>query len=173
MNHKKKPIIYTEESIPSTYQTGSTNPPKSHAGLLTFLLSLTILICGASTILSLMRINLLQKILQQTENQTCTMAFAEPAQTPAPYRSAAGFQGTPLDSFWQSYHDLPQGIYVTDPGNCPQLRTGDVILSIGQVSVCCWEDVDKQLQCYEPNAPIPVTVYRDGAQTQLTLINTP
>ena len=111
MRNKKKSIQYGTELVSSTYRTGSTVPPKNRAGFLTVVLSLVIFICGVSAILSLMRINLLQRILQQTENQTCTMAFAEPAETALAKDSRAlQFQGQPLDDFWRSYHDLPQGI---------------------------------------------------------------
>ena len=72
MNENKQP------ALPNTYQTGSTAPPKSHTGIVAFLLSATILICGISSIFSLMRINLLQKVAVQTEKQKCTMAFARP-----------------------------------------------------------------------------------------------
>ncbi len=168
MNNKKKPIQYGTGLISSTYQTGSTVPPKSRTGFLTVALSLVIFICGVSAILSLMRINLLQRILQQTENQTCTMAFAEPAETDTE-ACALTFQGESLNDFWRSYHDLPQGIYVTNPGGFRALQTGDVILCIGQTPVHSWSDLQTQLQNYKNGEPIPITVYRGGSQLQICI----
>ncbi len=167
MKYKKKPTSYTAAPT-STYQTGSTMPPKNRTGLLTVALSLVIFVCGVSAILSLMRINLLQRILQQTENQTCTMAFAEPTKTTADTRSLV-FQGETLDDFWRSYHDLPQGIYVTNPGGCRALQTGDVIVCIGQTPVHSWSDLETQLQNYRNGEPIPITVYRGGSQMQIRI----
>ena len=46
----------------NTYQTGSTQPPKSRGGLVAFLLVLVIVLLGAVTILGVMNIKLFQKL---------------------------------------------------------------------------------------------------------------
>ncbi len=46
----------------STYQTGSTHPPKSRGGLIAFLLVLVILLLGAVTILGVMNIKLFRQL---------------------------------------------------------------------------------------------------------------
>jgi len=169
MSKKKQPMEYTVEPI-STYQTGSTSPPKSHVGIVAFLLSATIFICGISTIFSLMRINLLQKVIVQTENQECTMAFAKvPAPAPAQFlQDQLQIQGEPLDAFWQSYHDLPQGIYVTQSCGQP-LCTGDVIVSLDHTPITDWEAIDELLSRHGAGDKIAVSVYRNDKQLQLEL----
>ena len=168
MNDKKQPTEYTAEA--SIYQTGSTSPPNSHAGIVTFLLSVTIFICGVSTIFSLMRINLLQKVIVQTENQECTMAFSDAEQPMAVQtcRSDLQIQGRPLNVFWQTYHNLPQGIYVTHSRNQP-LHTGDIILCVDNIPVSEWEQLDTVLSQHTPGDKVNVTVYRDEKQLQLTI----
>ena len=163
MNEKKQPTEYTREQTISTYQTGSTTPPKNRVGFLTILLSLVIICCGISTLLSLMRINLMQLLLRQTDAQKCTMAFSESEIKPARLdHSRLRFQGEPLDVFWQSYHQLPQGIYVTDSSQFQPLETGDVLVSIDGTNVTDWEAIDTLVCQYEPGQQISASVYRNG-----------
>lgn len=170
MNEKMQPTEYTRDQSNSTYQTGSTNPPKSHVGFLSVLLSLVIVFCGVSTILSMMRINLLQKILHQTQSQKCTMAFAEAEAAPAQLEhTSLGFHGKPLDAFWQSYHQLPKGIYVTDPGEAKPLKTGDVIVSADGTPIADWDALDQIAGQYEPGQQLTVSVYRNSDYVLLNL----
>lgn len=169
MNEKKQPVEFAVEPS-STYQTGSTSPPRSHGGIVAFLLSATIFICGVSTIFSLMRINLLQKVTVQTENQSCKMAFAENPQptTAKTLRSELLIQGEALDPFWQTYHNLPQGIYVTEVCGQP-LQSGDIIVRFGETPVADWEGLNQLISQYEPGDRVSVTVYRNDEQLQLEL----
>lgn len=169
MSEKKQPTEYSSEVV-STYQTGSTSPPNSHAGIVAFLLSVTIFICGVSTIFSLMRINLLQKVIVQAENQECAMAFASTEPSVAAQANPCDLQihGRSLNAFWQNYRDLPQGVYVTQSCSQP-LCTGDIILSIDRTPVSDWEQMNAILSQYSPGDRVTVTVYRNEKQLQLTL----
>lgn len=170
MNEKKQPTEYSREQSNSTYQTGSTKPPKSHAGFLSVLLSLVIVFCGISTILSMLRINLLQELLHQTQTQKCTMAFAEPETAPAQLEhTALRFHGETLDEFWQSYHQLPKGIYVTDPGEAQPLETGDVIVSAEGTPIADWTALEEIASQYEPGQQLSVSVYRNSEYVLLNL----
>lgn len=164
MNENKQP------ALPNTYQTGSTAPPKSHTGIVAFLLSATILICGISSIFSLMRINLLQKVAVQTEKQKCTMAFArpEPAGRIWEGENCLRIKGQPLNVFWQSYRQLPQGLYVSQAYDQP-LRSGDIILSLNQIPVTDWEMLFPLLEQYRTGDTVTVVIQRDGKQLQLEL----
>jgi len=163
MSENKQPTEQAQGQALSTYQTGSTTPPKSRVGFLTVLLSLIIVICGISTILSLMRINVMNMLLHQTETQKCSMAFTEPEAAPAKLeQSCLRFHGEPLDEFWQNYRQLPQGIYVTDPGDSQPLEAGDVLVSVGGTQVTDWDTVNTVVCQYEPGQKIPVSIYRNG-----------
>ena len=50
-----------ESREPDYYETGSTRPPKSHGGLIAFLLILVIFLCGLSSALGLLNIKLLSQ----------------------------------------------------------------------------------------------------------------
>lgn len=164
MNENKQP------ALPNTYQTGSTAPPKSHTGIVTFLLSATILVCGISTIFSLTRINLLQKVAVQTEKQKCTMAFSQPEPALAAWEeeNCLRIQGQPLNVFWQSYRQLPQGLYVSQAYGQP-LRSGDIILSLDQVPVTDWDMLSPLLEQYQAGDTVTVMIQRDGRQLELEL----
>jgi serine protease Do len=51
-----------------TYQTGSTNPPKSHSGLIAFLLIAVIFLAGVSSFLGIMNIRLFSALNEKTDN---------------------------------------------------------------------------------------------------------
>ena len=169
MNEKKQSPECVAEPV-STYQTGSTSPPRSHGGIVAFLLSATIFICGVSTIFSLMRINLLQKVTVQADNQTCKMAFAKVPQ-PEPVRASPDeyiIQGQTLDPFWRAYQDLPQGFYVTEVCGLPFL-SGDIIVRFGDTPVTDWESLQRLISQYKPGDRVSVTVYRNNQQLSLEL----
>ena len=170
MNEKKQPKEQQAVLPANSYQTGSTAPPKSHAGLVAVLLSATILICGISTIFSLMRINLLQKVMVQTEKQKCTMAFSA-AETPAmvyEQQNCLRIEGQPLNVFWQSYRQLPQGLYVSRAYGQP-LRSGDIILSLDQIPITDWDVLFPLLEQYATGDTVTALIQRDGTQMQLEL----
>jgi hypothetical protein len=156
--------------LSNTYQTGTTTPPKSYAGVVSFLLSATIVICGISTIFSLLRINLLQKWDTESKNQVCQLAFSEVPQAVS-YEGQPRdlpFRGEPVNTFWQNYHGLPQGIYVT---HCygQSLHVGDVITQLDGTPIQTWESIDRLLGRRQPGDTIEVTVFRQGQHLQMTL----
>ena len=135
MSEKKQPSQYPAPIPDSTYQTGFTAPPKSHMGIVAFLLSATIFLCGVSTISSLMRINLLQSMLAKTEKQKCAMAFSSPQAAPAEANQPGlEITGQALSPFWQRYHNLPRGVYVSSSGNA-LLQPGDILISLDNAPV--------------------------------------
>lgn len=172
MNENKQSSEYRApaEAEP-TYQTGSTDPPKSHVGIVSFLLSAVIFFCGISTILSLMRINLLQTLTAQAESRQCSLSFVSEAET----RSAAqdmselGFRGQTLSAFWQTYHALPEGVFITCADTDQAVRPGDVLLALDSQPVTTWEELLDLLKNYEPGDSVRVTVYRNGSQKQLPI----
>lgn len=165
MEENKQPTQYPSPSEP-TYQTGSTKPPESHADIITFLLSATIFLCGISTILSLMRINLLQKITEQTQTRQCDLSFVSEPH-PRPDLDALGFQGKVLPEFWQNYYALPEGVFITDTQPGQKLRPGDLLLAVDGKPVSSWEEVLSRLDKCAPGQQVCFTVFRDGARRQL------
>ena len=73
MNQNQYP--YNQQG--STYQTGSTRPPKSRGGLIAFLLVVVILLLGAVTLLGAMNVKLFKE-LAETEGITIIMTTHDP-----------------------------------------------------------------------------------------------
>lgn len=170
MNEHKQPIQYPAAAAEApTYQTGSTKPPKSHVGIVAFLLTAVIFLCGISTILSLMRINLLQKLSVQAENRLCQASFVTQPTTAKQAACRLGVQGLTLPDFWQDYQALPEGVFITYAETGQSLRIGDILLTVNGEPVSSWESLLALLDQYKAGDQLSITVHRDGANKQLKL----
>ncbi len=143
---KKQQTKYTEQfeswEQPS-YQTGSTQPPKSHSGVIAFLLVVVIFLCGISTALSVMNFRLLELLNTETSTEPPPVAFSQGDDLLVPEDAVAyplGFAGQPVSDFWQDYHDMPAGIYVAEVTESGITRTaglqpGDIIMQLDGLCV--------------------------------------
>ena len=153
---------------PTEYQTGSTTPPKNHGGLVAFLLSTAIFLCGISTILSLLRINFLQNWSDQTEKRLCKASFAADPTATSPI-TQIGFQGVALPDFWQDFQTLPEGLFITRANKDQALHPGDVLLSINGQRIQNWDHLTELLESFSPGDKVNATVFRNGSKMQLQL----
>ena len=92
-NYKPK---YAREEEPweeNSWQTGSTNPPKSRGGLVAVLLVLVIFLSGIVTVLGILNVKLFQQLKQQESHEDLAISYnleelppetTEPAQTLPP-----------------------------------------------------------------------------------------
>lgn len=161
-----------------TYQTGSTKPPKNYGGIIAFLLVLVIFLCGISTGLGLMNIHLFRQLT--TIQEPCAVAFSEAPESQV-YNTddslvdfALGFTGQGVPEFWQHYHDLPQGVYVTEvtDGSCAHkwgILPGDVLTHLDSIPVPNAETLESLLQTLAPGSVVNVDIYREGAALTLTI----
>lgn len=171
MSEHKRPTEYPEAvTAEPTYQTGSTKPPKSHQGIIAFVLSAVIFLCGISTILSLMRINLLNKWNTQAENRMCQASFVTTPAFTETDSCQFGIQGQTLPDFWQDYHALPEGVLITYAQSGRTLQAGDILLKVNGQPVTCWEDLLSLLDKYPSGDQVTVTVHRGGINKQLRFI---
>lgn len=158
---------HTTESAQATYQTGSTQPPKSRVGIIAFLLVLVIFLSGISTALGLMNIRLFQKLNAIEETEAGPVVFSRGAVCELPESVTTfplGFAGQEVPLFWQTYHHLPAGIYVvevTDDSNHP-LLPGDILTELEGTALNNAEDFLTLLSGYLPDREVTVTVYRGG-----------
>ena len=159
-----------------TYRTGGTQPPKSHGGLIAFLLALVIFLCGISTALGLMNIRLFRQLTALSKEETSPVVFSKAATADEDMtESPLGFQGQEVSPFWQNYHDLPQGIYVTevlpDSNACKQgVLPGDVLISIDNVAVPDMATLQQLLSAHQTGDPVLATFIRQDQTIDLTLI---
>lgn len=181
MKNKK---IQTEEAWQEaqTYQTGAVAPPKSHRGLIAFLLALVIFLCGISTALGLMNIRLFRQLTAAPEeSQTdCALAVSKapvtgtPAQEEEYIRFSPGFTGQSVTDFWQHYYDLPQGVYVSqvDQNSAAALcglLPGDVLTHLDGTPITNAETLQTLLCEYESGQRLQLQLDRQGKHMTLTL----
>ena len=80
MNHSNIPVDPWDQG---TYQTGSTEPPKSRGGLVAVLLVLVIFLCGVVTFMTVMNIRLVGLLNSQPSAPTSPVSFFMPETTAA------------------------------------------------------------------------------------------
>ena len=66
-----------------TYQTGSTQPPKSHGGIIAVLLVAVIFLCGVVTIMTVLNIRLVRELGEITPDGSSPVSFSAPVTTDA------------------------------------------------------------------------------------------
>lgn len=177
MKNKKQ----TTESLPQqedwaqvTYRTGSTQPPKSRVGIIAFLLVLVIFLSGIVTGLSMMNIHLFRQLSELEATDPGPVAFSQGASMEMPDNAEAyplGFSGQEVSAFWQTYRDLPAGIYVvevTDP-MLPNMHPGDILVQVDGFALTGAEDLHTVLQNHQPGDIIDGVLYRDGENISVTL----
>lgn len=176
-NHTTEEFDQWDAWAQATYRTGSTRPPKSRGGIIAFLLVLVIFLCGISTALGLMNIRLFRQLSAMETTPSSPVAFSkgshlDPAE--GSIRYPLGFFGQEITSFWQTYYDLPAGIYVvevleTASENAQSLLPGDVLIRIDGVPISGSDDLFILLDEYLPGDQVPVTIYRGGQEHTLIL----
>ena len=177
--NKKTTEEFEQWDTQSTYQTGSTQPPKSRGGLIAFLLGLVIFLCGISTALGLMNIKLRWQLNAQATDENCPVAFTRTtdgfAQIDAgPNYFSLGFSGETVTEFWNLYEDLPQGIYITEV--CPLtdaaakgVEPGDILLRVDQTPITDTAALTALLERYRSGDTVDVTLFRDGKELSVQL----
>lgn len=162
-----------------TYQTGRTQPPRHHQGLLAFLLILVILLSGISTALSVLNMKLYRK-LSATES-SAPVAFSRSEKDPLPTEAVheevralqehLGISGTMIPVICQRYYKLPNGVYVTQVSNDSEAQqkgilAGDIITAMNGHTIKAPEDLSDG---FHPGDSVELTLYRSGSELTLTL----
>lgn len=158
-----------------TYQTGSTCPPKSHGGVIAFLLVLVIFLCGVSTALGLMNIRLFHSLKEMTSQDTASVRFSDPQKETQAENVyfPLGFYGAEIPEFWCLYQNLPRGIYITDVAELSEaakkgVLSGDILTSLDGTEITTAAQLTALLK-RQKSQTVQVGLYRDGAQLTLQL----
>lgn len=159
----------------STYQTGSTCPPKEHGSTLVLILCLLVFLCGTATTLGMVKIHLARQLGEEAELEEIPVSFTRTAAQTAQGNLPLGFTGQEVSTFWQEYNDLPQGIYITQvdlfsDAAAKGLEPGDILLSMDGVRITSTDAFNSQLSTYEAGDSVTLTVYQSGKQVSLNLI---
>ena len=161
----------------ATYRTGSTRPPKSRGGLIAFLLVMVIFLSGISTALGMMNIRMFRKINELTETEPSPVVFSQGSHLDSQEGAVEyplGFSGQEVTAFWQSYHDLPAGIYVTEVTDTSLatvhgILPGDILTQLDDTPIPDSATFQALLEACQPGDNITVNIYRNGLEHTMTL----
>lgn len=165
-----------------SYETGSTQPPKNHSGLIAVLLVLVILLCGVSSALGMLNIRL-GKQLQQTDNPRFPIAFHPPGTAQADPGETTGLAdcllpgvvGRTLSVPEQSFYHWPAGVVVTEvtPGSNAAgagLTIGDILTACNNQPITDTAALNDILRNLQPGHEISLSIYRDGSSLDIQII---
>lgn len=183
MRIRKNPTAAPCEADPwaaSTYQTGSTTPPKSHSWLIALLLVVVILLCGVITVLGITNVRLFRMLSGQEESANVPISFSDrqkvSAFSTAPasvqtYEDALsvtlGIRGDSVPKAYQLYYRLPCGLYVqqVDPASsCARvgIRRGDIVIRLGGTDISCPQDFYDALAGLNAGDTVTMVVHRNS-----------
>ena len=189
---------YSDPWDQGIYQTGSTNPPKSHSGLVAFLLIAVIFLAGIASFLGFMNIRLFSALKEQSGGnvsmalrpdtktaQTPSVSstvpdeptnYAEPEynQIPAPKQIGMGFTGEPISALYQYYYRLPEGMFiteVTEGSNAAMqgLTSGDILVTLDGKMVTTADELETFLYDYQVGDTMEAVIYRSKQYHTITL----
>ncbi len=161
-----------------TYQTGRTQPPKSHQGLIALLLILVILLAGVVSALSLMNIHLF-RMLEEKNSQSvrfspetegvAAMALEEPEGI-----EGLGINGQEFTPLYRSYQAWPQGIYICkispdSPAAESGLQIGDILVAINDTTISDGGSFQQAVAALTPGKAVTLTVFRDGEELTISI----
>lgn len=176
MNDKYGKTEYSIQQEPSTYQTGSTKPPKSYMGIILVLLGMVIFLGGIVAALGLTNIRLFQALSNQTETEPNAIDFshADSQQVAEEAKQTGlGFRGETVSEFWHTYHQLPRGIFIQsvdeDSDAARQgVLPGDILIRVNGIQVTAIEDLPPLLED-NGSETVDIVLYRNQGQITLRI----
>ncbi len=174
MSNKQEKTEYSFAQASSTYQTGSTKPPKSHRGVILFLLGLVIFLGGIATALGLTNLQLFRALngaQEESANAVCFSDSQEQAAATSEASTGFGFRGETVSEFWHTYHNMPRGVFIQSvevhsAAAQQGLLPGDILTQVGDTPIESLEQLQALLEKVTTEQ-ITVTIYRE--ETYLTL----
>ena len=161
------------KNFTETYQTGSTQPPKSYRGVIAILLVLVIFLCGISTGLGLLNIHLFRKLHQSGAEDSLSFCHAEGETLPQSCQ-ILGFSPKELDEFWRIYQEVPYGMYIAHVDEHSDAAKkgvfpGDVLLKLDDTPITSGEDLENWLIEGSDHSSVRVLLYRAGQELTVTV----
>ncbi len=169
----------TQINQDSHYQTGRTQPPKSHRGLIAFLLVCVIFLSGVVTALGAMNIHLFQQLNAPTGD--ASLAFSQNSGNPQTDSASnalspdlseqvsniLGFTGHTLTALDRMIYHLPEGIYIThikpeSDAAAGGILPGDVLVSCNHLPVTDSNTLSQQLSDRKSGVRVTLGIYRNG-----------
>ena len=164
----------------SSYQTGSTQPPKKRGGLVAVLLAAVIFLSGISSALGVLNIKLINQLQENEEDyhpvrfyQADTIMENGITDEGSPV-AGLGIEGETVPVAYQRYYRLPAGVSITKvlPGGAAEkagLVVGDILLSIGDVRITSTDELSAALYSHKAGDTLQLVVYRGHRQINVSL----
>jgi membrane-associated protease RseP (regulator of RpoE activity) len=177
MNNRHNRTEYVPQPEQSTYQTGSTKPPKSYRGLILFLLGLVIFLGGIATALGFTNVQLFKALHAQEEQTPNAVDFASQPDQRAAAEGAQdtglGFSGETVSEFWHNYHELPRGVFIqsVDAGSQAALQgilPGDILVQVDGVRIDSLEQLQELLLATDVDT-VTAVLHRDEGEFTVQL----
>ena len=174
-NQQPEPQPQWENWSEPTYRTGGTQPPKNHGGLIAILLVLVIFLCGVSTALGLMNIQLFRQLSAQQEQENAPVVFSQALEAEVSRNaSPLGMEGMTVPDFWQNYHNLPKGVYVTNVYTNSEawklgVRPGDILTTFNGAEVADLPALQQLLEEQHPGSTVTLCIHRNGEHTEISV----
>lgn len=181
MSNKHEKTEYTIEQAGSTYETGSTKPPKSYMGVILVLLGLVIFLGGIVTALGFTNLRLFRALADQPEAASNAVAFSDsstPVAASQAKQTGLGFSGETVSEFWHTYHQLPRGIFIqsVEEGSQAAIQgvlPGDILIRVNDAPISSIEELQTLLGELESDQTVTIVVYRDDAEITLPVVFAP
>ncbi len=171
-----KPI----DEVAVTYETGVTQPGKSHRGIIAVLLMLVIFLSGVVTALGLMNVRLFRELNGDSNDQVVPVSFEAPTDGTDIYAHAkmnVGVEVPELDIWYvfvsgicNEYYDIPMGPLVTSAGESAMeagIREGDIFQAIKGSTVQTAQQLQDVLLACQNGEKVSVKLYRVSEKKEI------
>lgn len=184
MKDKSEKNQYPDPWEHSTYQTGSTTPPKQHSALVAILLVLVIFLSGLSSILGLINIKLFSAFYEDQQDEIPVSLenssdLAEQTQQEAqvssnPHTKVIGITGEPVTPVYQRHFHLPEGLFITyvEKGTSAHrqgIREGDVLICLGETKITEESHIHDFMENRNIGDTFPAVIYRRDTDSRITV----
>ena len=182
MKQKKDKSQYPDPSEYSTYQTGSTTPPKKYSLLVTVLLVLVIFLSGLCSILGLINFKMFsvfyedtqQKIPVSLDKKSELMIQEHTEEDISEETKLIGLAGEPITPVYQQHFHLPEGLFITyvDEGSnayAQGIREGDVLLQLGDHKITDEIHISSFLENRSIGETFQALIYRKDTDSRITV----
>ena len=171
-----------EPDCRDTYQTGSTNPPKSYRGVIAVLLILITVLSSGVTVLGMMNIRLFQLLEERTKQAVSFDVQEQIVQVDTTPQIAAQHPDVPalgltceeIASLYRSYHALPPGLYVSQVeheslAHKADIQAGDVLIAVDGQPIGEKDVFMQYIQQLQPGSEVNLRVFREEQEIDVVL----
>lgn len=184
MKQKDDKNEYPDSWEHSTYQTGSTTPPKKHSCLVAILLVLVIFLSGLSSILGLINIKMFSAFYEdhadeipvslEDSSDLIGQTQQEEAVSSAMNTKIIGISGEPVTPVYQRHFSLPEGLFITyvEEGTSAHrqgIREGDVLIRLGETKITDESQIHDFLEDQAIGDTFQAEIYRRDTDSRITV----